>query len=528
MGNLSRVRAVLLFFAVAAAGVLSPWAVSSAAAAPTASFTWTPTTPNTDETVHLDASASTGSGTLHYHWETTTTTNGDFNDLPDSPTPTIAYATRGPHVIQLKVSDSSSTSPVVEHTITVNGFPAAAFHFAPTDPQTGDDVTFTSDSTDPEGNGTIQSYAWDVDGDGFDDGTQSTLTTSFASPGDKSVALRVTDDNGAQNTTSHTVTVADRGPTSSFDYSPALPQPDETVTFTSTAQDPDDAITDYAWDIDGDGFDDGTDPTLSVAFPTSGTRTVRLQVTDASGETDVASQTVNVDRPPTVSFVQDPSPAFTDETVTLSATATDPDGTVTGVLWDLNGDGIFGDATGPKATTAFPLPGTYTVHVRATDDDGATTERAGNVTVVDRVPISLPLPPIAPPVVTPPATTARTRLSPFPKVRIAGRLTRRGARLRLVTIDAPAGATIQVTCSGRSCPFKKRVIPPKSTARLGGVVRMAALERSLRAGVMIVVRVFEPGRIGKYTGLRIRRGKAPRRADRCVTSATAAPIVCPA
>lgn len=39
--------------------------------------------------------------------------------------------------------------------------------------------------------------------------------------------------------------------------------------------------------------------------------------------------------------------------------------------WDLNGDGAFGDATGPTASKAFAA-GTYAIAVRATDDNGLT------------------------------------------------------------------------------------------------------------------------------------------------------------
>jgi hypothetical protein len=44
---------------------------------------------------------------------------------------------------------------------------------------------------------------------------------------------------------------------------------------------------------------------------------------------------------------------------------------------------------------------------------------------------------------------------------------------------------------------------------------------------MIRVFVVRQGAIGKYTRLRIRKGKPPARVDRCVTSVNQKPFACP-
>jgi PKD repeat protein len=49
-----------------------------------------------------------------------------------------------------------------------------------------------------------------------------------------------------------------------------------------------------------------------------------------------------------------------------------PAGHITTYEWDLNGDGQFGDASGPTATKRFKAPGLLTVRLRVTDDHGAT------------------------------------------------------------------------------------------------------------------------------------------------------------
>ncbi|MDN3496108.1 PKD domain-containing protein [Planococcus sp. APC 4015] len=78
-----------------------------------------------------------------------------------------------------------------------------------------------------------------------------------------------------------------------------------------------------------------------------------------------------------------PVAAFTSQASGLSVAvdggpSTDPDGSVTAWSWTF-GDG--GVATGRTATRVYASPGTYTVTLTVTDDDGATHQRSAPVTV---------------------------------------------------------------------------------------------------------------------------------------------------
>jgi hypothetical protein len=124
-----------------------------------------------------------------------------------------------------------------------------------------------------------------------------------------------------------------------------------------------------------------------------------------------------------------------------------------------------------------------------------------------------------------------TLMAPFPIVRIAGVVTSSGVGLSVLSAQAPVGAHVRVTCRGRGCPTasESRVAASSSKHRRATMVVIAfgRFERSLRAGVILQVRIFKRGRIGKYTRFVIRRRGLPERVDTCLGPAGTKPISCP-
>jgi hypothetical protein len=119
---------------------------------------------------------------------------------------------------------------------------------------------------------------------------------------------------------------------------------------------------------------------------------------------------------------------------------------------------------------------------------------------------------VSSPHVRKPAKKARARMMrPFPTIRLSGRLTRAGADIHRFTVKAPKGVRITVTCRGRACPLRE-----VSQATAGGRAwHIPQFERELRAGLRLTVTVAKAGYLTKVTTIRIRRGKAPARSDRC-------------
>jgi hypothetical protein len=131
-------------------------------------------------------------------------------------------------------------------------------------------------------------------------------------------------------------------------------------------------------------------------------------------------------------------------------------------------------------------------------------------------------PPLAPTTtaITPasPTDAALAYLRPFPVVRVKGLLVRGGARVTLLRVKAPRGSKVVVRCKRSGCPLRRRSV---------GVGRIRALERFLRAGIRITIRVSSPGFIGKYVRLVIREGQAPMRRDACLLPGRAEATSCP-
>jgi len=95
-----------------------------------------------------------------------------------------------------------------------------------------------SGSTDPEGR--PLTYSWDLNGDGtFGDATTPTASYTYTSSGTYTASLRVTDDRGATNTASVTITVGNTAPVAVIDSPSATLtwQVGQTITFSGHATD---------------------------------------------------------------------------------------------------------------------------------------------------------------------------------------------------------------------------------------------------------------------------------------------------
>lgn len=172
----------------------------------------------------------------------------------------------------------------------------------------------------------------------------------------------------------------------------------------------------------------------------------------------------------------------------------------------------------PKATPTPTAP--KVTPTPAATEPPVATEVLPSATPIGAFDIATPNAPV--PAVTPHVTPAAPRmLRPFPLIRISGRLTMTGARVKRLTVRAPRGARVTVVCRGRGCPRRRM-------ATVATVLRLRPFEHDLRAGMRLTITVSKPGYIAKVTTILIRRGRAPLRTDLCALPGAKTPSACPA
>ena len=349
--------------------------------------------------------------------------------------------------------------------------------------------------------------------------------------------------------------MADAPPTADFDMtvngrSVTVIKPGTTVTFTDRSTDSDGTIVQRGWDVNGDGVI--TDPSgpASLTRHFGGpprTYTIILRVTDNAGNTDEARKTLAVvppgqqnrpqpapapapppaNRAPVSAFGIAPAAPRVGEPVTFSSTARDPDGRIVAYAWDVDGDGKYDDGNGPTTTTTFSTPGNRTVALRVADDRLAVNV-AFRTLAIQPAAAGASTVPAAPSTASPgiavlPVGAIRPELrQPELAVRIRGKILPTTVRVLSLSVRAPTGFKARVWCDGRGCPFSKAVRRVRH-----GFARFTQLERSLRPGTILRVTVTKAFNWGRYTSLRLRRGAAPDRTDRCLRGESTRPVICP-
>ncbi|MFC2077419.1 PKD domain-containing protein [Candidatus Bipolaricaulota bacterium] len=389
-------------------GYIRPRPVIVAVQPPTADFSVSPEEPIAGEPATFDASLSLDfDGEIAaYAWDF----DGDGEEDAIVPTSEWTFPSPGAYEVSLTVTDDTGNKDTLTRTINVGGTgpttdvilvssiqpPIAGFSFSPEAPEPGEAVAFDGNlSVDFDGE--ITAYEWDFDGDGVTDATGPTALRVFSATGSYDVRLSVTDDGRNKDTIAQTVEVAPRStipidvrptlqpPTAGFSYTPGQPVDGEPVTFdASPSSDPDGEIASYAWDFDGDGVVDSTDPIVGHVFPTPGTYAVRLTVLDHDDAADTATYEVSVGDsspaedvdgtilPPIADFTFAPEAPVAGEPIEFNGLVSfDFDGAVVEFEWDFDSNGVI-DASGSIVLHVFAAPGTYKTRLTVTDNDGAT------------------------------------------------------------------------------------------------------------------------------------------------------------
>ncbi len=362
--------------------------VTIASRAPIAAFTRSVERPNAEESVRFDASAShdPDGEVAVYRWDFDG--DGTYEQETTDSIVEHAFASGGDYDVGLVVADSNgdASSPFVDP-IYVNRPPTAEFQLSAFESGELAPIRFADLSYDEDG--VVTSWAWD-----FGDGTTSDAVDpehAFRENGTYAVSLTVTDDDGAQHTTTAEILISNLPPVARLSTERSTRPTGEPFRFDASASidpSPEGSIVEYAWDLDGDGEYDRTMtvPTLCHAYPDDGAYEVRVRLTDDDGAVAV-SDPVSVDvtnRPPRVTRIAWTPTAPTDaDEVLLAVTADDADGEIVDWVWDF-ADGV--SVTGSGPTVRFPDDGRYAVVLTVEDDDGARSDPFSVEVIVENAP----------------------------------------------------------------------------------------------------------------------------------------------
>ena len=337
---------------------------------------------------------------LTYNWTITPSTGYTLTD-GTSATATFSATTLGTYTVTLTVTDPSGATATATSSIVVYNRQPTATPSADEGPSQYAGATFHlhANANDPDSADTL-SYTWTLDAHptgaytltGAD--TANPVLTTSTSPGDWNFTLTVTDGNPSNGTliVPFTVTTTNSTlPTAAFTFTPDNALPNTTIQFTDhSSESPPGTIISWNWTF-GDGSG-STDQNATHAYTAAGNYTVTLTITDNGGNTAQATQTVHVNAAPSASFTVSQQTVVGQQTVvTVASTSRDPDGSITAYAWTLAGP------TGSKATLnsstsatsgfTADVPGTYTVTLKVTDNNGATDSVSHDIAVANINPV---------------------------------------------------------------------------------------------------------------------------------------------
>ena len=356
-------------------------------------------------TVILSGSGTDADGTITaYAWTKISGPAAGFITNPNSAATSVTGLAAGIYRFELRVTDNNGAVDTDTMQVTVD---AAAGNIPPVaNAGTNQTITLPVNSvilsgSGTDADGTITAYAWTkISGPAA--GTITNPTTAATSvtglvAGVYQFELKVTDNSGAVDTDTIQVTVnAAAGnipPVANAGTNQTITLPVNSVILSGSGTDADGTITAYAWTkISGPAAGTITNPTTAATSVTglvAGVYQFELKVTDNSGavDTDTIQVTVNSiasNIPPTANAGADQSITLPTNSVILSGSGTDADGTITAYAWTKISGPVAGIITNPTtaATSVTALvAGIYRFELRVTDNNGATDTDTMQVTV---------------------------------------------------------------------------------------------------------------------------------------------------
>jgi len=353
-------------------------------------------------TITLSGSGSDADGTVvNYLWTVISGPSGYNIVNPNSPVTDVTGLMQGVYKFQLEVTDNNGATAIDIMLLTVNAAP----NISP-EANAGidqiialpvDTITLSGSGSDPDG--TISSYQWtEISGpSGYNIVNANSPGTEVTGlvQGTYQFQLTVTDNNGAIGTDLMQLTVNAAGnisPVANAGMDQIITLPVDTITLSGSGSDADGTVISYVWTAisgpSGYNIVNANLPGTEVTGLVLGTYQFQLTVTDNNGAigTDIMQLTVNPapNQPPVANAGTDQTITLPTNTVTLSGSGSDLDGTVVSYVWtEISGpsSGNIVNANSPSTDVTGLVQGVYQFQLTVTDNIGATATDIVSITV---------------------------------------------------------------------------------------------------------------------------------------------------
>ena len=269
--------------------------------------------------------------------------------------------------VQYALENAEGCTSTIEQTVTVHPHPVADFTVS-------DDCLYNAVdavNTSTVAGSTLDSAAWILDGLGtLNDPLPDDVF--WAAPGTYGLSLTVTSSIGCSSTQSTTVT-AHPVPVAAFDWTGHCTN--EPVVFTESSTVSSGSVTGFNWSTNGAPWTAVSQPDSIIATP--GQHDIVLVVASDFGCLDTVVHTIPMDPAPVADFTADD--VCDEEPVTVLPSASVSSGTITSMMWSLDGNAPFAGFSGFDLLMAGP--GDYALQQFVTSDMGCSDSLVQSITV---------------------------------------------------------------------------------------------------------------------------------------------------
>jgi PKD repeat protein len=309
---------------------------------------------------------------------------GDGTTVTGNLAPTHTFAGDGTYTAALTVTDNDGDQGTGTVIVTIQNVPPSVNAGIDQSTEEGQSVQFAGTATDP-GDDTL-TFQWDF-GDG-NSASEEAPSHTYLVPGTYVVTFDVNDGSTSVADTM-VVTVAPVAPAVDPIQHHAVTDEGTEVVFTTSATEPgtEDTALVYEWAFGDGSLATGAGlNTVAHTYADQGDFSVALTVTDTDGDQTSVTSAIQVNNvaPQDLDFGGDRI-AVEHETLTFTATATDPGDDTLSYAWAFGVDGAVG--AGQTVTYAYGEQGVYTVTLTVSDEDGGSSQLQQTVSVANVAPV---------------------------------------------------------------------------------------------------------------------------------------------